>query len=387
MKVFVFQRFDLASVSCARRVLCQTEELLRRGHEVYITDFVHEQRQKEIPLVANLSSLGARIIPLNRSVGHFYSNYKKILNSGFTPDIVHLWKSYPDASLLAYFLAKHWKVPLHYDWDDWEKGIAGELTHSCLVGWIAGKWDTLFPRLCHTISVASHFIRDAALQHGVTPERMWDAPVGADVDLFYPQPKNQALFEQLNLTNPVLVYSGQMEVASYAEFTLDVLKLVKEKIPSTSLLVLGGGRKLESIRKKAVAIGVNDSVRFTDYVPGEEIPSYLCLADVALAPFEENDVTRAKSPLKIAEYLAMGLPVVASDIGEARRMTEGAGIAVPCSDHKTMAEAVIQILQNTDLREKMSVTGRKTAETRYNWKSHTDNLEKAYKFAIANYPK
>ena len=197
MRIFILQRFDLASVSCARRVICQAEELLHRGHEVFITDFVHEQRQKEVPLVADLPKLGAKIIPLNRSIFHLLSNYKKILSCGFVPDIVHLWKSYPDASLLACFLAKHWGVPLHYDWDDWEKGIAGELTHSKIVGWVAGQWDALMPNLCHTISVASQFIRDAALQHGVIPERMWDAPVGADVERFFPRPKNQELINRL----------------------------------------------------------------------------------------------------------------------------------------------------------------------------------------------
>ena len=63
MKIIIFQRFDLASVSCARRVVCQTEELLRRGHSVWLTDYPHAERREAIPELVNLSHLGATLIP------------------------------------------------------------------------------------------------------------------------------------------------------------------------------------------------------------------------------------------------------------------------------------------------------------------------------------
>jgi glycosyltransferase involved in cell wall biosynthesis len=381
MRIFILQRFDLSSVSCARRVLCQAEELLHRGHEVHITDFVHEERHKEVPQVANLSSLGAHLIPLNRKILSLYANCNKILTLGIKPDIVHLWKSYPDASLLAYYLSKKWHIPLHYDWDDWEQGIAQELTNSKAVGWMAGRWDRLFPSLCHSMTVASDFLRKKALEYGTPADKMRDAPVGADLSMFYPREKDQALLKELGLSAPILAYSGQLEVASYAELTIDTLINVQRKYPTASLLILGGGRKLESIREKTTRLKLDQSVHCTDYVPSHEIPRFLSLADVALAPFEVNDVTRAKSPLKIAEYIAMGIPVVATDVGEAKKMIGHTGLVAPPGDSERFSECVIALLNQN---RPQGIVPEQT-KAMYNWKSHVDELEKAYQYALSTF--
>jgi len=258
------------------------------------------------------------------------------------------------------------------------------LAGSPLAGWIAGRWDRLLPHLSHTITTASTFLKQKTLDWGIPPDRIWDAPVGADLERFHPRAKESELFEQLSLKEPVLVYSGQLEVASYAEQTLETLQYVRREIPTATLLVLGGGRKLESIKTLARQSNLTEHTVFTDCIPADDIPRYLSLADVALAPFEANDVTRAKSPLKIAEYLAMGLPVVASEIGDTRVMTHGAGLCVPCGDTQAMAEKTLWILKSPLERENMRQAGRRQAETIYNWKTHTDTLETAYHTAISD---
>ncbi len=383
-RILILQRFDLSSVSCARRVLCQTEELLRRGHEVILTDFVHPGRQETIPALVNLSNMGATLVPLPRQVQNYLYNLLKLLRIKPKPEIIHLWKSYPDASLPALFLSRWWKVPLHYDWDDWETGIAAELTGSQLAGWLASRWDRLLPQLCDTMTVASGFLREQALAWGAKPQRMWDAPVGADLERFYPRPFDENLLKKLNLQKPVLVYSGQLEVASYAEQAVEVLKRVRQRFHTASLLILGGGRKLEAIRQRAEELHISKHVVLTDYIPGDSIPLYLSIADIALAPFENNNVTCAKSPLKIAEYMAMGLPIVASDVGDVKKMTVGAAVTVPCGDVEEMARQVCWLLTYPGIQKSMSIAGQNQVRTLYNWKTHTDTLETAYQTAIAD---
>lgn len=384
MRIFMLQRFDLASVSCARRILCQAEELLKRGHEVLLTEYAHPQRRSEVPSVADAHGSQAQIISLPRQIAHFRQNAKRLAALSPPPDIIHVWKAYPDASLLAYWLAHRWRVPLHYDWDDWERGIAHELTGSSAAGWIAGLWDRQFLRFCHTASVASHFLRDQALNAGFPTERLWDAPVGADIERFSPRPKERKLLEEFGLREPVLVYSGQLEVASYAEQAVQAFAHIRAHLPQASLLVLGGGRKLPAVQSLCDQLGLADSTVFTDYVDGNRVPDYLALADCALAPFAENDVTRAKSPLKIAEYLAMGLPVVASDVGEATRMIDQAGRCTPCGDTEAMAQAALEIIQASPAQQNhLRELARMRAVSAYNWRSHVDSLEEAYQAAQA----
>jgi glycosyltransferase involved in cell wall biosynthesis len=382
MNILILQRFDLSSVSCARRVVCQTEELLRRGHKVVLSDFPHPERHTEVPTVENMKRFGGTILPLQRKVYSFFQNIQTLKTIAPKPDIIHLWKAYPDVSLLAVALSRHWNIPIHYDWDDWEKGIACELANSKIAGTVAGWWDRFFPAMATTMSAASGFLKENAIAYGFPSDRIWDAPVGADLEKFYPREKDQELMERWKISEPVIAYIGQLEVASYAELAVDVLERVQRTVPAATLLIVGGGRKLEAIQQRAKKLGVADKVVCTNYVPAEDIPRYLSLADVALAPFEENDVTRAKSPLKIAEYLASGVPVVASDVGEAPVMTKGAGYCVPCGDTNAMAERVNEILADSSLQQSMREAGIQTAQTKYNWKSHTDELEKAYLAAM-----
>ncbi|MGC9326696.1 MAG: glycosyltransferase family 4 protein [Candidatus Hinthialibacter sp.] len=386
MKILILQRFDLSSVSCARRVLCQTKELLQRGHEVLLCDFPHEIRRNAIPALINLEKMGAVVIPLDRRVHQYSRNLWKLRTIQPQPDIIHLWKAYPDASLPAIALSTIKHIPLHYDWDDWETGIAAELTGSPLAGWIAGRWDRLLPQICDTMTVASRFLRRRALAWNARPDRLWDAPVGADLEKFTPRPCDDNLLKKLGLEKPILVYSGQLEVASYAEQAVDALQVVLHEIPTASLLILGGGRNLHLIKKRVSELRLTQNVVFTDYIPADDIPRYLSLADVALAPFAENDVTRAKSPLKIAEYMAMGLPIAASDVGDVKIMAGEACATSPCGDTRKMAYNVINILRSKDLQQKMSLAGKKQAQAIYNWKSHTDTLETAYHTAIQSLP-
>lgn len=382
MKILILQRFDLSSVSCARRVICQAQELAARGHSVILTDFVHTQRQNELPSVAKSQLKDVDIIQLPRRIIDLPSNITKLQQITPKPDIVHLWKSYPDASIPAVQLARHWNIPLHYDYDDWEQGIATELANSSWAGFIANRWDRLLPTIADTVTAASRHLYKHALQWGAKPDRIWDAPVGADLDQFFPREKEADIVERYSLGFPTLVYHGQLEVASYAEQAVEALSYIVKEFPTAKLLVMGGGRKLESIQQHAKTCGVEDRAIFTNYIPSNEAPRYLSTADIALAPFESNDVTKAKSPLKIAEYLAMGVPIVASDIGEAPVMVQNAGRCTPCGDVKAMAKAACEILSDPKMRSNMQTAGRKQAETIYNWKSHTDQLEKAYQTAL-----
>ncbi len=385
MRILMLQRFDLSSVSCTRRILCQAEELLRRGHEVYLTDFPNSHRQNTIPAIQTLSNLGAFVFPLKRKAAQIFFNYRNLYNNVPKPDIIHLWKSYPDASLAAWRLSRIWNVPLHYDWDDWERGIAQELAESWLAGWLAWRWDRFIPSLADTMTTASEYLRKKTVSYGFPENRIWDAPVGADLERFSPRPKKQELIERWNLRQPLLVYSGQLEVASYVEQAIDVLKEVRKEFDTAKLLVLGGGRKLPYFKTFASEQKVENHVVFTDYIPANDVPDYLALADVALAPFAKNNVTRAKSPLKIAEYLAMGLPIVSSNVGEAPKMTVGAGACAPCGDIRQMAEKTIWILRHPGIQQSMCTAGRKLAESTYNWKTHTDALEEAYQCAIGKH--
>lgn len=105
---------------------------------------------------------------------------------------------------------------------------------------------------------------------------------------------------------------------------------------------------------------------------------------MAVACFEDNPVTRCKSPLKIAEYLASGKPIVASDVGEVRDMVGEAGILVEAGNARQLAEKIIFILSDKRLGEELGIKARKRAEDIYNWRISAQTLLNAYERALQN---
>jgi len=108
----------------------------------------------------------------------------------------------------------------------------------------------------------------------------------------------------------------------------------------------------------------------------------MAAADIAIACFEDNDITRCKSPLKIAEYMSCGKPIVASNVGEVNTMLGGAGVLTEPDNPEDLARGIIKLLGDEPLRKRLSVKARQRAEEIYNWENTARNLIKAYVLAV-----
>ncbi|TAM34230.1 glycosyltransferase, partial [bacterium] len=95
-----------------------------------------------------------------------------------------------------------------------------------------------------------------------------------------------------------------------------------------------------------------------------------------------NSATCCKSPLKIAEYLASGKPMVASKVGEVESMVGEAGILVTPGDTAALAEKIEFLVSNKDLRAGLGKEARIRAENIYNWEKSSERLLEAYQAAL-----
>lgn len=88
-----------------------------------------------------------------------------------------------------------------------------------------------------------------------------------------------------------------------------------------------------------------------------------------------------KSPLKIVEYLASGKAIVASQVGEVSNMIGEAGILTPPGDTRSLADGIIKVLEDYELRRNLGRLARQRAEKEYNWTVTAENLLDAYQRA------
>ena len=149
-----------------------------------------------------------------------------------------------------------------------------------------------------------------------------------------------------------------------------------EEVPDILLVFAGRGVMRKELEELSVKLGVKKNVKFTGFVEERLKLSYYKAADVFCLP---SMMKTECYPLAILEAMACGLPIVASDIGgipDAVKSGEN-GLLAPPKDSEALAEAIIYLLENEDIRERMGRNGRERVE-RYSWVKIAEETEKVY---------
>lgn len=145
---------------------------------------------------------------------------------------------------------------------------------------------------------------------------------------------------------------------------VDTAILAMRLLPGETLCVVGGGGRLGELEALAAREGVAARVRFVGTVPHGEVPRYLAKAKVALLPNVQEGPTEFAAPLKLLEYMAAGVPVVASDIpiyGEVVSR-EAEALLVPPGDPDALAKAIRRLTGDPELAASIAARARARAE-------------------------
>lgn len=98
------------------------------------------------------------------------------------------------------------------------------------------------------------------------------------------------------------------------------------------------------------------------FVPRPEIPGLLGTATIALYPYDDNLINQSKQSVKLLELMASGNAIVASDVGDIRRIAGNSVIAVRAGDAETFASEVVRLIENPGLARELSKRARQRVE-------------------------
>ena len=248
--------------------------------------------------------------------------------------------------------------------------------------WVAKIVDSIEKacvRYCSLIVTADLPNSDSFLRTGVPVMTLFNYP---PLSLFQPDLKRIEELKRPYKGRRILIYQGTMSRDRGLFHMLDGMHLLKEKVPEVLLLLLGLNdiNLREEADEQIERDQLGDYVQIISWVPHTEIVNYIALAEIGLVPWQPSEKNCKNIPIKVFEYMACGIPLLASNIPSiAHYITESkAGLLYDSTDAKAFAKEAKRMLDDSNMRESMSIAGKKSVERIWNWKEMEMLLLKAY---------
>ncbi|ARS91778.1 hypothetical protein B1756_09680 [Natrarchaeobaculum aegyptiacum] len=160
-----------------------------------------------------------------------------------------------------------------------------------------------------------------------------------------------------------LIYTGNLGYAQDLETCIRALSHTERAV---TLRIVGDGDRRDALEELAVEVGVDEQVEFTGLVDRETVPDLLTDARIGLAPLEDRESLSYAVPTKLYEYMACGLPVLATGRGQIERHVDDSGAGVVAADDPAAVAAVIDdLLDDEQVRREYGRRGREFVTDQY----------------------
>ncbi len=210
------------------------------------------------------------------------------------------------------------------------------------------------PMHASTTTVVSGFLHDRATRLGLAGNDVIHVPNGCDTDAITPLDK-MACRKALGLPKGgnILVYMGN----THPSFSGLYNSFVKAAPEDTVLLCLG---RFDGAFDGAFT--ERDNIIFPGYAIHEDLSRYLGAADVLLLPMKDNGYENSRWPIRFADYLCSGRPVVSTGIGEVGKIIRKYECGVVANSIDDMLAVSIDLLTDVNRTLQLGVNARKAAE-------------------------
>lgn len=240
---------------------------------------------------------------------------------------------------------------------------------------VATGVEDLMLRKADAIVVPSAELRDFVYQRVGHRSSVAVLPNGVDVELVAAAPTLPAELIAPLRGRFVVAFSGSLKPWHGIDRLLRAFDRLLATVPKAHLLVIGDGPLGDEVERTAKLLGT-ERVTWTGAVPHAQVPAWLAHADVGVAPYPLLQDFYF-SPLKIVEYLAVGLPVVASDIGQIPDLVQHGetGLLVAPGNGGSLVAALERLAHDRRLREHMGRRARHRARRIHDWSRVAERIE------------
>lgn len=233
-------------------------------------------------------------------------------------------------------------------------------------------------RLAHRVIANCHVVEKQLIREGVSPSRIIQHYNGLDMERLKVQSglqRTEALAAfglpadrryvsiVANLRNPVKDHPMFLRAAAR----------VRARVPDAAFAIAGEGGLMDDLQKLATELGIEKDVFFIGRC--DNVANLLFASDIGVLSSKAEGFANA-----ILEYMAAGLPVVATDVGGAREaIAEGeTGYVVPSGDDEKMAGRIIDLLNSPERTHSMGERGKLIVAEKFSCDHHLQNTLELY---------
>jgi len=241
------------------------------------------------------------------------------------------------------------------------------------------KWSVKYAlKKADLITCDAEHMKKAMIKFGVKEEKIKIINFGIDTKKFTPGPKNEELKEKLGVSKKKIVISlRSLYPICDVETLIKAIPLVLSHFPKTIFIIAGEGFQKDELKNLAEELNVSGNIKFTGFIPNEELLNYLRAADVYVSTALSDGGISAST----AESMACGLPVVITNVADNKKwVIDGEnGFLIPAKSPQILAEKIIDLLKNEDKGKKFGAKARETIEEKNDYYKEMAKMEEIYK--------
>jgi glycosyltransferase involved in cell wall biosynthesis len=176
-----------------------------------------------------------------------------------------------------------------------------------------------------------------------------------------------------------LIYIGSISFHRGLQYIIDGIKLLIPKLP-VRLWIVGDGKYSSTLKNQVMNLQLQDHVIFYGAVTKQETEDLMKKADLGLIPHIRSEQSDNSSPNKLFEYMAAGLPVIASDCVSVKRVLDETicGVTYIFDSPADFATVVSRLYYNPEKSDIFAINGRKAIKEKYNWEQSSVSLQSIY---------